>query len=373
MNERSMRFNNLRPFLLTLLAHAASLAAFGQGYWVQVAGTVLPCTPPLAPITILSVQGTQPQVNTTVIADTSCAFSYLVYMSSANGFFQISMPCGGGTSATELVSYVANVFDTTTVSVTLNCVPLDCEGVPNGPDLPGTPCDDNNPITVNDTWDANCDCVGSVPGACDAGFWPIQAYFIDSVTGDPIPLFNEVWLIDQSTSAAGAVACTWDFGDGTTSTDAQPTHVYGGPGPYTICLAITDTSGCTDQYCDSVMVDADGLLNGLVGDDGARNGFTIRVVDPLTVSVPEVMAPTDVRLWPVPGTDRQQLAFLSATSGAARLELFAMDGRVLGMHAIRLDGGANSVEVPLTDLPSGPFLIRLTADGWALHRHSMKQ
>lgn len=60
--------------------------------------------------------------------------------------------------------------------------PVDCAGVPNGTALPGSACNDNNPSTGNDTWNANCQCVGisvdctgisdgpNVPGtACDDG------------------------------------------------------------------------------------------------------------------------------------------------------------------------------------------------------------
>ncbi len=36
----------------------------------------------------------------------------------------------------------------------------------------------------------------------------------------------------------------WDFGDGATSTEKNPKHAYAVPGPYTVTLAITDTSGC---------------------------------------------------------------------------------------------------------------------------------
>ncbi|MBK9539640.1 MAG: T9SS type A sorting domain-containing protein [Flavobacteriales bacterium] len=39
---------------------------------------------------------------------------------------------------------------------------IDCLGVPGGPALPGTPCDDNDPNTANDTWSANCACEGLV-------------------------------------------------------------------------------------------------------------------------------------------------------------------------------------------------------------------
>ncbi len=39
---------------------------------------------------------------------------------------------------------------------------IDCNGVPDGPALPGTPCNDNNANTGNDTWNANCQCAGQL-------------------------------------------------------------------------------------------------------------------------------------------------------------------------------------------------------------------
>lgn len=40
----------------------------------------------------------------------------------------------------------------------------------------------------------------------------------------------------------------WDFGDGTTSTQAQPTHVYNTRGDYDITLTITTKSGCIEKF-----------------------------------------------------------------------------------------------------------------------------
>ncbi|HRH69320.1 MAG TPA: T9SS type A sorting domain-containing protein, partial [Flavobacteriales bacterium] len=39
---------------------------------------------------------------------------------------------------------------------------IDCEGTPGGTALPGTACNDNNPLTGNDTWSASCVCAGQV-------------------------------------------------------------------------------------------------------------------------------------------------------------------------------------------------------------------
>jgi PKD repeat protein len=45
----------------------------------------------------------------------------------------------------------------------------------------------------------------------------------------------------------------WDFGDGNTSTQANPGHIYSNPGTYQACLIISDTS-CADTFCQTVVV-----------------------------------------------------------------------------------------------------------------------
>ena len=46
-------------------------------------------------------------------------------------------------------------------------------------------------------------------------------------------------------SLDSVVSYAWDFGDGTTSTIASPTHSFSSPGSYTIKLTITTAEGCT--------------------------------------------------------------------------------------------------------------------------------
>ena len=47
----------------------------------------------------------------------------------------------------------------------------------------------------------------------------------------------------------------WDFGDGETSTDLFPIHVYLETGAYPVCLTVTDFLGCTETYCDTLLVE----------------------------------------------------------------------------------------------------------------------
>ncbi len=49
----------------------------------------------------------------------------------------------------------------------------------------------------------------------------------------------------------------WDFGDGTTSTEANPTHNFAAPGVYDVCLTTWAASGtdcCTDVMCQTIVV-----------------------------------------------------------------------------------------------------------------------
>jgi PKD repeat protein len=46
----------------------------------------------------------------------------------------------------------------------------------------------------------------------------------------------------------------WDFGDGNTSNATSPTHTYTQPGIYTVCLSLTDASGCVSLSCQDLHV-----------------------------------------------------------------------------------------------------------------------
>jgi|GEM_PF-1628502 len=65
----------------------------------------------------------------------------------------------------------------------------------------------------------------------------LVARFEADVTTGEVPL--AVNFIDLST---GATSWAWDFGDGTTSADQNPSHEYGAAGSYTVTLTVSDGS-----------------------------------------------------------------------------------------------------------------------------------
>lgn len=54
----------------------------------------------------------------------------------------------------------------------------------------------------------------------------------------------EVMFLDSSANAEGYF---WDFGDGQTSAESNPTHTYQVPGIYEVRLAVTDAAGCVSD------------------------------------------------------------------------------------------------------------------------------
>src|SRR5690606_3198668 len=54
-------------------------------------------------------------------------------------------------------------------------------------------------------------------------------------------------------SSSGASSYEWDFGDGQTSNDAEPTHIYGAAGSYDITLTATNGCGVSDTTVQLVL------------------------------------------------------------------------------------------------------------------------
>ncbi|MCW3090601.1 MAG: hypothetical protein JWP81_1670 [Ferruginibacter sp.] len=52
-----------------------------------------------------------------------------------------------------------------------------------------------------------------------------------------------------SNFSTGAVSYLWNFGDGQTSTDTNPSHQYNATGTYNTCLIAANAAGCPDTFC----------------------------------------------------------------------------------------------------------------------------
>lgn len=274
--------------------------------------------------------------------------------------------CDDGDSLTVQDTWNANCVCT---GVVLNA--YDCNGVLNGPDMPGMPCDDNDPLTSNDMWDANCVCAGSNNAPCQAGFWVMQGFTLDSLNG-PQPIPNELWIWNLSSGGSGTYSYFWSFGDGTSSTDPFPTHQYANGGPYLLCLTIDDGAGCTSTSCDSVSVDSNGLYTGFSGGNDQRDqGFTINVQNGVQ-SVGELNVNGGLATWPNPTTDELNIAIADAIAGSARIEMVDANGRVVLSEQTRLAGGRSQLVIGTQELAPGLYMLRISNGERVLNQRIVK-
>lgn len=249
---------------------------------------------------------------------------------------------------------------------------VDCLGIPNGSALPGTECTiTGGGMQLTGTWTTDCVCDTSATGStdCQAGFWAIQAYSIDSLnSGGATPIPNEVWVWNLSSGGNGVYQFLWDFGDGGTSTEAYPVHEYDGPGPYLLCLTVVSGT-CTDTYCDSISIDENGFLNGLVvgGVEVYRpsrsSGFTLRVIHSLPTGITPLPAIGEVRLWPNPAGDQVNLSFTGQHAGALPVAIMDLGGRVVWSGTQKQSGGPHTMVINVERLPAGSYLLQVGEGG----------
>lgn len=207
---------------------------------------------------------------------------------------------------------------------------------------------------------------------CLAGFWMVQAYSDTSNGGNflaPIP--NEVWVLDLSSASSGIDQYTWDFGDGSSSSETYPTHEYQGPGPYQLCLTISNGS-CSDTFCDTVSVDEAGLLNGMATDPGTHvatthvseraGGFTLNVLQGFPTNVAELPAFVDFKLWPNPAQNELNMSFNSMRAGALPVSVISTEGRAVLHYMFNVVSGKNALWLNTQDLAPGLYMVRIGDD-----------
>ena len=82
-----------------------------------------------------------------------------------------------------------------------------------------------------------------------------------------------VSFTDTSTDRDGTIASrSWAFGDGTTSTTANPSKTYADAGIYTVSLTVTDNGGARNTVSKSVTVSAGGTQSQLLRNPGFESG-----------------------------------------------------------------------------------------------------
>jgi PKD repeat protein len=74
----------------------------------------------------------------------------------------------------------------------------------------------------------------------------IHPYSVASFSVNQQSSCDQNTIFNFTSTSQGAVSWLWDFGDGNTSVQQNPTHIYGSTGNFSVTLIVTNSFGCTD-------------------------------------------------------------------------------------------------------------------------------
>lgn len=175
--------------------------------------------------------------------------------------------------------------------------------------------------------------VVQVVGNCASSEDTIQVMDIPA----PVASFTEttsfLTVIFTNTSQGGN-SYLWDFGDGNTSTQMNPTHVYAAEGQYTVQLTVTDSCGSTSTF--DMTVKPDDPSTGIASVDGLQ-----------------------ITAFPNPSTDWVTLELNSDQLQELHMSLKDLSGRELWTKTTGQVQGKVSQQIPMGQLATGTYVLEV--------------
>lgn len=244
----------------------------------------------------------------TTITPSECSANFYASTSALVGFFiptgsafandSYSWDFGDGSTSSEIYPYhqyeVSGTYNVCLLVTSENCFQNTCQQVY----IP------ESNVIPNDT-------------SCYAGFVisqenPFSVSVVNTTSGNDLT-FN--WTISSgmlNISAAGA----------------YPTMTIESTGSYLLCLTVSNSNGCTSTFCDSIVVDENGLIGGRL----SAAGFVVNVQSPSTITGynPTGMEETANLAFQVYPNPFNESIFVSLNSEEnTRFEIVSIDGKLV--------------------------------------------
>jgi PKD repeat protein len=180
-------------------------------------------------------------------------------------------------------------------------------------------------VTMPGTYSVN------MTGGCGAA----QGSIIVSA-GEAIPAFTNTrsWLTAIFTNAStNADTYSWDFDDGSTSTDEHPNHLFPATGSYNVCLTATGECG-SETTCQTVE------LSDYVG-------------------ITENSLSDAVSIYPNPASDVLTINVDNVIGDELTIELSNIAGQVVITRSLSEFNGSAKEDIDVNDLTEGVYFVKV--------------
>ncbi|MES2779107.1 MAG: PKD domain-containing protein [Bacteroidota bacterium] len=124
----------------------------------------------------------------------------------------------------------------------------------------------------------------------------------------------------------------WRFNDVNPTAEVSPVHYFGVNGTYNVCLIVRSGVLCTDTLCKQISIET---------------------------GLPEFNSLSGVTVYPIPARNVLHITFNKPIASLVTLKLFDVLGND---KTISLQKGIDNIEVGITDLPAGFYILELKTD-----------
>jgi len=165
---------------------------------------------------------------------------------------------------------------------------------------------------------------------------------MELISSDDVPnvLFSYIQTtefdFEFNNESTNATAYMWEFGDGTSSIEENPTHSYEEAGVYTVTLRASNDCG-TVMWTEEIII--------------------------VESSVQQIPGLTDLKILPNPNRGNFVLQLDMDATNTLELEILNILGQSLINKDLTLKNGLNNINIDLDDLTDGTYLLSLNVEG----------
>ncbi len=126
----------------------------------------------------------------------------------------------------------------------------------------------------------------------------------------------------------------WNFGDGTSSTQANATHTYLQSGTYMVCLSVINTANpCSDMKCDTVVI---GSTTGI-----KKEGMLLNAV------------------YPNPFENMINIDLSVNSKQTGSIQLMDLNGKIILNETRNFQKGSNHFTIEVNDIAQGMYILQI--------------